>query len=141
MEVLDKINNALTLLNEVDEYDSTLNGRLSELDSKEQDLLHYIENNKISILWCYKMVKEIKTIRQERRRVKNDMDLLSKYNEIKNKLASKDNRQFIMPELYKKEKQLATVYKNRQYTEEDMKKIIGIGGSTAEVAEDIRPKI
>ena len=139
MEVLDKINNALTLLNEVDEYDSTLNGRLSELDSKEQDLLHYIENNKISVLWCYKMVKEIKTIRQERRRVKNDMDLLSKYNEIKNKLASKDNRQFIMPELYKKEKQLATVYKNRQYTEEDMMKLVG--KSAAQVAEDIRPKI
>lgn len=125
MQVLDKINNAISTLNEIDEYDSTLNGRLSELDSKEQDLLHYIENNKISILWCYKMVNEIKTIRQERRRVKNDMDLLSKYNEIKNKLASKDNRQFIMPELYKKEKQLATVYKNRQYTMEDMEKIVG----------------
>lgn len=126
MEVLNKIHNVVSILNEVDEYDSTLNGRLSELDSKEQDLLHYIENNKISVLWCYKMVKEIKTIRQERRRVKNDMDLLSKFNELKSKLASKENRQFILPELHKKEKQLATVYKNRQYTEEDMEKIIGL---------------
>lgn len=127
MEVLNKIDEALTILNDIDEYDSTLNGRLSELDSKEQDLLHYIENNKISILWCYKMVKEIKTIRQERRRVKNDMDLLSKFNELKSKISSKDNRQFILPELHKKEKQLSTIYKNRQYTEEDMNKIVGLG--------------
>lgn len=127
MDVLNKIDEALTILNDIDEYDSTLNGRLSELDSKEQDLLHYIENNKISILWCYKMIKEIKTIRQERRRVKNDMDLLSKFNELKSKISSKDNRQFILPELHKKEKQLATIYKNRQYTEEDMNKIVGLG--------------
>jgi uncharacterized coiled-coil DUF342 family protein len=127
MQVLNKIDEALTILNDIDEYDSTLNGKLSELDSKEQDLLHYIENNKISILWCYKMIKEIKTIRQERRRVKNDMDLLSKFNELKSKISSKDNRQFILPELHKKEKQLSTIYKNRQYTEEDMNKIVGLG--------------
>lgn len=123
-----KLTEAIDLLNEVDEYSSTLVSKLSELDSKEQDLLHYIENNRINILWCYRMIKEIKTIREERRKVKNDMELMSRFNDIKTKItSSKDNRQIILTELHKKEKQLQTTYKNRQYSEEDMRKIVGTG--------------
>lgn len=126
MDVINKITEAVDLLNEVDDYGSTLVSKLSELDSKEQDLLHYIENNKISILWCYRMIKQIKTLREERRKVKNDMELVYKFNEVKTKMISgKENRQFMMVDLRKKEKQLQTTYKNRQYSEEDIQKIIG----------------
>lgn len=126
MDVISKITEAVDLLNEVDDYGSTLVSKLSELDSKEQDLLHYIENNKISILWCYRMIKQIKTLREERRKVKNDMELVYKFNEVKTKMISgKENRQFMMIDLHKKEKQLQTTYKNRQYSEEDIQKIIG----------------
>lgn len=121
---MNKITDAVTVLNEIDDYNGTLVNRLSILDSKEQDLLHYIENNKINILWCYRMIKEIKTIREERRKVKNDMEMLYRYNEIKTKLMSKENRQFILAELHKKEKQLDTTYKNRQYTEEEMQDLL-----------------
>lgn len=124
MNVMDKLTEAIDILNEVDEYAATLNSRLSVLDSKEQDLLHYIENHKINILWCYRMVKEIKSIREERRKVKNDMELVSRFNELKNRITSKDNRQFILAELHKKEKALNTEYKNRQYTDEEMAQIL-----------------
>lgn len=125
MDVMAKINESIELLNEIDSYNSTLVDKLSELDCKEQDLLHFIEDNKISMLWCYNMVKQIKKIREERRKVKHDMELLHKFDDVKNKLISTESRQFIMPELYKKEKHLNTTYKNRQYTEEDMMKILG----------------
>lgn len=124
MDVMDKLTKAIDILNEVDEYASTLNDKLSVLDSKEQDLLHYIENNRINMLWCYFMVKEIKTIRVERRKVKNDMELVSRFNDIKTRITSKDNRRFIVAELHKKLKQLNTTYKNRQYTEEDMMNVL-----------------
>lgn len=124
MDVMDKLTKAIDILNEVDEYASTLNDKLSVLDSKEQDLLHYIENNRINMLWCYFMVKEIKTIRVERRKVKNDMELVSRFNDIKTRITSKDNRRFIVAELHKKMKQLQTTYKNRQYTEEDMMNVL-----------------
>ena len=125
MDIMNKLTQSINLLNEVDEYGSTLVSKLSELDSKEQDLLHYIENNKINILWCYRMVREIKTIREARRKVKNDMELMSRYKEMDGRLISgKDSRQFMMAELHKKEKQLQTTYKNRQYSEEDIQKII-----------------
>lgn len=124
MDVMDKLTKAIDILNEVDEYASTLNDRLSVLDSKEQDLLHYIENNRINMLWCYFMIKEIKTIRVERRKVKNDMELVSRFNDIKTRITSKDNRRMIVAELHKKLKQLNATYKNRQYTEEDMMNVL-----------------
>lgn len=124
MDVMAKINEAIRLLNAIDEYGSTLVARLSDLDSKEQDLLHYIENNRINPLWCYNILKKIKNIRVERRKVKNDMELMSKYNDLKNRLASKDNREFILTQLHIKEKQLNTTYKNRKYDEDDIRDIL-----------------
>lgn len=126
MEVIEKVTEVIDILNGIDEYSSTLTSRLSVLDSKEQDLLHYIENHKINIFWCYRMIKEIKKVREERRKVKNDMDLIAKFNDLKTRLVStKDNRQFILTDLHKREKVLHTPYKNRQYNEEEMKEIVG----------------
>lgn len=124
MDVMTKIAEAIDILNAIDKYDATLGNKLSELDCKEQDLLHHIEDNKINILWCYNIIKKIKEIRIERRKVKNDMELMSRYNDIKSKMTSKENRQFILAELHKKEKQLQTTYKNRQYSEDDIRDIL-----------------
>ena len=125
MDIIDNVVEVIAILNGIDEYGGTLVNKLSELDSKEQDLLHYIENNKINIFWCYRMIKEIKNVREERRKVKNDMELFSKFTDVKNKLISgKENRNMMLADLYKKEKQLQTVYKNRQYTDEEMGRII-----------------
>lgn len=124
MDIMAKLTDAIDVLNAIDEYDAALSYKLSELDCKEQDLLHHIEDNKINILWCYNIVKKIKEIRIERRKVKNDMELMSRYNEIKSKMTSKENRQFILVELHKKEKQLQTTYKNRQYSDDDIKAIL-----------------
>lgn len=124
MNVMEKLTEAIDILNEVDEYNSTLTTRLTALNEKQQDLLHYIENNKINILWCYRMVKEIKKIREERRKVKKDIEMLAKFDSVKNRLTSKDNRPFVLSELHKKEKQLDTVYKNRQYTEEELQNML-----------------
>lgn len=124
MNVVEEIKEIVAKLDKIDDYNNSLGNKLSVVDSKTQDLLHYIENNKINVLWCYRMLKEIKSLRQERRKIKNDMELLSKYNEHKNKIISKDNRQFLLAEVYKKEKLLGKNYVNKQYTENEMQKII-----------------
>ena len=124
MNVIEEIKEVVDKLDKIDDYSNSLNDKLSVVDSKLQDLLHYIENNKINVLWCYRMIKEIKVLREERRKIKNDMELLSKYNEHKNKIISKDNRQFLLTEVYKKEKSLGKKYVNKQYTEGEIQKII-----------------
>lgn len=124
MNVIEEIKEVVDRLNKIDEYNSTLTDKLSSLDCKEQDLLHYIENNKISVLWCYRMLKEMKKNREERRKVKNDMEILSRYNEHKTKIISKENRQFILAELHKKEKTLGKKYTYKKYTEEELQKVL-----------------
>lgn len=125
MDVLKTITEIVDKLNEIDSYDSGLSQLLSECDEKEQDLLHYIENNKINMLWCYRFVRELKNVREKRRNIKNDMERIIKFKEQKTKLASTiDNRQLILAELNKREKQLNCPYKNRRYTEEELQKIL-----------------
>lgn len=124
MDIIEEITEIIEKLNIVDGYCNNLNNELNVLDEKTQDLLHYIENNKISAFSCYRIIKELKEIRQRRRKVKQDIELSKKYQEHKNRLASFDHRQFLLTELHKKEKQLQTEYKNRVYTEEDIQKIL-----------------
>ena len=124
MNVIEEIKEVVDKLDKIDEYNSTLNEELSINDGKELDLLHFIENNKINVLWCYRVIKEIKKIRECRRKVKNDMELINKFNEQKNKLITKENRQFLLTELHKREKTLNLPYKNRQYTDEELQKIL-----------------
>ena len=125
MDVLKAITEIVEKLNEIDNYDSSLSQLLSECNEKEQDLLHYIENNKINMLWCYKYVRELKNVREKRRNIKNDMERIMKFKEQKTKLASTmDNRQLMLAELNKREKQLNCPYKNRRYTEEELQKIL-----------------
>ena len=125
MDVLKTITEIVNKLNEIDNYDSGLSQLLSECNEKEQDLLHYIENNKINMLWCYKYVRELKNVREKRRNIKNDIERIMKFKEQKTKLASTmDNRQLMLAELNKREKQLNCPYKNRRYTEEELQKIL-----------------
>ena len=124
MEIVKTLQDIVNELDRIDTYDEGIAGRLSEIDQKIQDLLHYVETNKISILWSYKYMVELKKLRVERRRIKNDMYLLSKFNEHKNKMISSGNRQFLMNEMYKAEKQLETPYKNRQYKDGEIEEIL-----------------
>ena len=125
MNVIEKITQVVELLNEIDKYDSGLAQLLSECDERELDLLHFIENNKINMLWCYRYVKELKTNREKRRNIKNNMERINKFREHKAKLISTiENRQIMLAEINKREKQLNCPYKNRRYTEEELQKIL-----------------
>lgn len=125
MKVIEKITQVVEILNEIDQYDSGLSQLLSECDEREQDLLHFIENNKINMLWCYKYVRELKRIREERRNIKNDMEIIRKFNEHKTKLVSTlENRKIMLTEIHKREKQLNCPYKNRRYKEDEIEKIL-----------------
>lgn len=53
------------------------------------------------------------------------IDDKERYKELKTKLAATtDNRQLMIAELNKREKQLNCPYKNRRYTEEELQKIL-----------------
>ena len=126
MNVRDKIRDVISILNEVDIYDSTLSDSLSLVDSKICDLMHLIENKTLKTNQCYRVIKELHNLRLERRKIKNDIELMRTYKVQANKMLSKDNRIFILSELGKLEKQLNSTYKNRVYTEEELKEMVGV---------------
>ena len=123
-DITKKFQEVTDILNDIDDYSTGLANKLSEVDQKIQDLLHYIEYNKINILWSYKYIVELKKLRLERRKIKNDMLIIDVYNKHKSKLPSYENRKFFMTEIYKMEKQLEAPYKNRQYKEGEIEKIL-----------------
>jgi hypothetical protein len=126
VELLQKLTDSIQILNDIDEYKDSLLDKLSEQDKKLSDLLHYIENNKLSTAQCYRIVKEIKKQREIRRKVKNDMNILSTYDKHINKLLNTNNRSMLLAELYKVDKRLQAEYKNRLYTEEEINEILGV---------------
>ena len=127
MNVLEKIISVAKILDEIDDYSSTLSSSLSIVDSKLCDLLHLIENNKLKTNQCYRIIKEIHNLRLERRKIKNDMELLRIFKENKSKLSSLENRPFLLSDVGKENKrQNNAKYNNRIYTEEELKELIGV---------------
>lgn len=126
MEVIEQISKAVTILDELEEYNEELPKRLQEEDLRLSDLYHYIENNNLNAPQCCKIVKEIKKRREERRKIKKEMALLRTYSNNCNRLSNADNRKFLVAEVHKTEKQLPSNYKNRIYSEEELKELLEI---------------
>lgn len=124
MNIIYELNNSIQVLNQVDEYIDTLVNELSNYDKRTTDLLHYIENNNLNAPQSCRIVKELKKIRQERRKIKNDMEISKVYKDNINKLVNIDSRNMLMTKVHKTEKQLESEYQNRIYTQEDIDNIL-----------------
>lgn len=123
--MIEEITSAIKLLNEVDEYKENLVNRLSDQDKKISDLYHLIENTKPTTGQCYRIVKELKKQLELRRKIKNDMNILSVYDKNLNKLLNTNNRNMLLTEVHKAEKRLSTTYQNRIYTDDEINEILG----------------
>lgn len=121
MEVIEKIREAIILLNNIDEYNETLPSLMSNNDLAISDLYHYIENNTMNSKSSYRIVKELKEKLKERRRLKSEQDIIRVFNNHKQKLIEINNRKMILVDLGKEQKKLQSPYKNRIYTEEELK--------------------
>lgn len=124
INIIEELDNAIEILNRIDEYTNTLVDALSNYDKMTTDLLHYIENNNLNAPQSCRLIKEIKRIRLERRKIKNDMELTKVYKDNINKLINIDNRSILMSKIHKIEKQLESEYQNRIYTQEDINNIL-----------------
>lgn len=125
MNIINNLTKAIDLLDEIDDELTKSPNLQSNVDSKLSDIYHYIENNKLTTSQRYRIVGILTDLRRERRQVLNDYELLKTFNNNESKLCNKDNRKMLLAEMRKKEKQLHTVYKNRIYTEEELKGLVG----------------
>lgn len=126
MNVKDKVIELNKILDELDDYYEQLPILLSATDNKRNDLMHIIELKPLNAYQRCRVVKAMKEVEIERRRIKDDMDLMRVYREQQNKLLSKDYRPFILSDIGKAEKQQKSrQYSYKGYTDEEIKELIG----------------
>ena len=66
------------ILNEASERNEELNGELSDIDLKLQDILHTIElSDKCDMYKAWQMINEIRDLRKKRRNIKDEKLVLS----------------------------------------------------------------
>lgn len=124
MDIVEEITNATKILDTIENYTDGLCEALSNKDQKISDLLHFIENNSINAAQSCHLIKEIKKVRLERRKIKNDMEIARVYRDNINKLISIENRKMLLTKIHKATKQLETEYKNRVYTNKDFMEML-----------------
>lgn len=122
--VIEKITNAISILDEIDNMIKTQSEELQKVDYKLSDLYHLIENNDLSDEASINVVREIHLLRKERRSLNNEHDLEVVYQNQKQKMIGNDSRQFLVTELNKTNKRLNSEYKNRVYTTEQIEQLI-----------------
>lgn len=125
IDIVDELKTITEKLDNIDKYFDSMGELESNIDMKLSDLYHYIENNTLKTNECYRIVKEIKKQREIRRHLKEDYTLLSTYKNNHARLNNESNRKMLMAEMHKAKKDLAKKYKNRVYTNEEIKKILG----------------
>lgn len=127
MNVLENIKGAIDLLEQNDEYYSELFELQSKTDKKIDYWLHYIELNPIKTSEAYRIIKEIKRLRTERRIYKNDLELIKVFKDNEQKLCNASNRKMLLSQVCKTDnKQQNAKYGYDAYTEEEANEILGI---------------
>lgn len=123
-EVLQRINNIVSSLNDIQKIKDDHSSAMQEVEYKISDILHLIELNDIPDSACKKVIAELKKLRILRRDLKNQYELLKTFDTHKEKLL-KDNARFMFnAEIGKMEKRLHSAYNNRVYTEEELNNFI-----------------
>lgn len=96
----------------------------SEQDRKQQDILHYLEFNNLNSVATYRLMKELKEVRLERRKAEDIINLLNNL-ALRLKFNSKTTNANDIVE--KRKKQLDNrKYQMRYYTEKQLKDIANL---------------
>lgn len=106
----------LVFFQNTDKRLNELNTEQSVIDTKQDEILHYVENHNLNASQSCKIIKELKNIRYERRQIKNEIDVIRSLKDTfidkyKNKFIEKDIIQAL-----KKLKELENRQNNPQYT-------------------------
>ena len=118
--VLDKIKEAIKILDEIDEMIETQPQELQKIDYELSDLYHYIENENMTNETCVKVVERIKYLRLLRRSLNNEYSIEKAYKDNSNKMMGNNTRVFLLHSVCESADKLNQEYKNRVLTEEDI---------------------
>lgn len=122
---LKNLQDAIQSLDVLDKIIETDSQRQSDKDLEISDYLHILEDLDTDAPdeIFTRLGRKISTLRKERRHLKNEYLLINEYQQIKARLSSKENRQFITSSMHKRVKELNQPYNFRVLTDEDIKSL------------------
>lgn len=121
--LLDKIKEAIKILDEIDEMIDTQPQELQKIDYELSDLYHYIENENISSETSMKLIDRIKYLRLIRRSLSNEYSIEKVYKDNASKMMGNNTRPFLLHTVCETANKLNCEYKNRILTDEDIEKL------------------
>lgn len=110
MNIEETLKYMLVFFQDIDKRLNELNKKQSIADIKQDEILHYIENHKLNASQSCKILKLLKRVRDERRLVKDEMDIIRS---LKDTFVDKYKNKFIEKDIIQAIKNLNTL-KNRQ---------------------------
>lgn len=116
MEIEDLLKTMLAFFQDIDKRLEKLSKGLSIADTKQQELLHYIENHNLNAVESCRIIKLLKTVREERREIKNEINVVQS---LKDTFVDKYKNKFIEKDLIqalKNLKELSEKQNNPSYT-------------------------
>lgn len=109
MEVEELLKYMLNFFQDIDKQLKNKNEELKRIDMQQQDILHYIEARNLNAGGYAKSGKLLKDVRQERRRIKNDIEQM----ELIQVFTRKYNNKMIQGDLIQTLKGLSTINKRQ----------------------------
>lgn len=116
MEIEELLKTMLVFFQDIDKRLEKLSKELSIADTKQQELLHYIENHNLNAVESCRIIKLLKTVREERREIKNEINVVQS---LKDTFVDKYKNKFIEKDLIqalKNLKELSEKQNNPSYT-------------------------
>lgn len=130
--IAEKVYKVVDILDEIFNFESELSNKVSQCDMKEQDLLHYLENNSLKVGGYIKLAVELKKVRIERRQAKNDLNVMSEFKKNMLQIQSLKGRETLRNIIKRQEKLNNGKYHNRVYKPNELDIIVGLKKSDKE---------
>lgn len=124
ISVIDNLIQAISILNNMDQYLESLNDGLSECDSLISDYEHFIENTPIEQIDLKKLYTSMQEAFNKRRIIKDNITLRDNYKNLNGRLNNSANREILLQQMKNAQSKLGTKYHNRILKQEQINNLI-----------------
>lgn len=125
LELLGKINNVLTLLDEIDDVMEELPQETSNIELLRSDLEHLLEDKEMGSVGYKNIARELEKVRKQRRHLKKAYEISKCFKNNRGKITYKEQRPFVRQALETCFKELQTSYNYRLLNAQNIKDLLG----------------
>ena len=125
LELLGKINNVLTLLDEIDTIMEELPEKQSNIELLRSDLEHLLEDKEMGSVGYKNIARELEKVRKQRRHLKKAYEVSQCFKNNRGKITYKEQRPFVRTSMENCYKNLQTSYNYRLLNAKNIQDLLG----------------